>query len=76
MRNVDRLEQQRQLRQKKREIPPPDEEMEKEMQRPGFVALNQRRSRFDTAANQTFGGINTESSVFTKTAVFPDSVFD
>lgn len=72
MRQVDRLEQQRQLRQRKREIPPPDEEMEEEMERPRFAPLNHRESVFAREAEKNFGGINTAPSVFTKTAVFSD----
>lgn len=72
MRNVDRLEQQRQMRQRKRELPPPDEETEEEMEQPRFVPLNKRKNAFDAGADRTFGGINTAPSVFAKTAVFPD----
>lgn len=72
MRNVDRLEQQRQLRQKKRELPSPDEETEEEIKMPRFVPLNKGKSAFDTGADKIFGGINTAPSVFSKTAVFRD----
>lgn len=72
MRNVDRLEQHRQLRQRKQELPLLDEETEEEMASPRFVPLDRRKSVFDSGMDKTFGGINTAPSVFTKTAVFSD----
>lgn len=72
MRTVERLEKQRKLRQHKRNLPPPDEETEEELERPSFVPLNQNKSMFDSGADKTFGGINTAPSIFSKTAVFHD----
>lgn len=72
MRTVERLEKQRKLRQQKRNLPQPDEEMEEELERPSFVPLNQKKSMFDSGADKTFGGINTAPSIFSKTAVFHD----
>lgn len=74
MYSLDRLEKQRQQeQQKKKNIPSPDEEVEEEMDMPGFVPLNRAKSAFDGDADKAFGGINTEKSVFAKTAVFPDA---
>ena len=70
MRSVDRLEQQKRIRQRKRNLPPPDEEMEEELERPRFVPLNAAKSAFDHDAAQTFGGINSAPSVFDRKAVF------
>ena len=72
MRNVDRLEHQRQMRQRKRDLPSPDVETDEEMERLRQLPLNKAKSAFDTGADKTFSGINTEPSVFARTAVFPD----
>ena len=70
MRSVDRLEQQKRIKRQKRNIPPPDEETEEEMDFPQFVPLNKTKSAFDGDAGKTFGGINSAPSVFDKGAVF------
>ena len=71
MRSLDRLEQQRRVKkQNKATQPPPEWEMEEELEFPRFLPLNRTKSAFDNGADQTFGGINTEKSVFDKTAVF------
>ncbi len=69
MRSVDRLEHQRRIKKETRKsLPSPDEEMEEEMDRPDFVPLNKNRSIFENTTEKTFGGINTELSVFDKKA--------
>ncbi len=70
MRSVDRLEQQKRLKRQKRNLPPPDEETEEEMERPRFTALNVAKNAFDADAENTFGGINTAPSVFDRGSVF------
>lgn len=72
MRSVDRLEQQRRLRRQTKNLPATEEELEEEMDLPRFAPLNRAKNAFDGAADKTFGGINTQPSVFAKTAVFPD----
>ena len=73
MRSIDRLEQQRRVKQQKRNLPPPDEEIEAELELPRFVPLNQSKSTFDSGTERTFGGINTAPSVFSRTALFRDT---
>jgi len=68
MRSIDRLEQQRRIKQQKRNLPPPDEEMEEEMEHPKFIPLNKAKSAFDDGPGKTFGGINTAPSVFDRQA--------
>ena len=69
MRSIDRLEQQRRMKQQqKKNLPRPDEEMEEELERPRFVPLNKAKSAFDNGADRNFGGINTAPSVFDKQA--------
>lgn len=70
MRSLDRLEQQKRMKRQKRNQPPPDEEMEEELERPRFLPLNQTKTAFDDSAENTFGGINTAPSVFDRKAVF------
>lgn len=70
MRSVDRLDQQRRMKQRKRAVPPPDEETEDELAWPEFIPLNRTKSAFDAGADRNFGGINTAPSVFEKTTVF------
>lgn len=70
MRSLDRLEQQKRLKRQKRNVPPPDEETEEELERPRFVPLNQTKNAFDDGAEKTFGGINSAPSVFDRKAVF------
>lgn len=70
MRSVDRLEQQKRIRQRKRNLPPPDEELEEELEQPRFVPLNTAKSVFDSDAARTFGGIDTAPSVFDRKALF------
>ena len=70
MRSVDRLEQQKRIKRQKKNLPPPDEEMEEEMERPRFIPLNERKCVFDGGADKTFGGINSAPSVFDRKAVF------
>ena len=70
MRSVDRLEQQKRIKRQKKNLPPPDEEMEEEMECPRFIPLNERKSVFDSGAGKTFGGINSAPSVFDRKAVF------
>lgn len=73
MRSIDRLEQQRRVKQQKRNLPPPDEEIEDELELPRFVPLNQSKSAFDSGTERAFGGINTAPSVFSRTALFRDT---
>lgn len=70
MRSLDRLEQQKRLKRQKRNVPPPDEETEEELERPRFLPLNQAKTAFDDGAEKTFGGINSAPSVFDSKAVF------
>lgn len=70
MRSVDRLEQQKRIKRQRKNLPPPDEETEEEMQYPRFIPLNERKSAFDGSADKTFKGINSELSVFERKAVF------
>lgn len=70
MRSIDRLEQQKRIKRQKKNLPPPDEEMEEESERPRFIPLNERKSVFDGGAGKTFGGINSVPSVFDRKAVF------
>lgn len=70
MRSLDRLEQQKRLKRQKRNIPPPDEETEEELERPRFLPLNQTRTAFDDRADRVFGGINSAPSVFDGKALF------
>lgn len=70
MRSLERLEQQKRLKRQKRNLPPPDEETEEELERPRFVPLNQAKTAFDSGAEKTFGGINSAPSVFDRKAVF------
>ena len=69
MRSVDRLEQQRRMKQQKQNLPLPDEETEEEMEFPKFVPLNKNKSAFDNGPDKTFGGINTAPSVFDRQTV-------
>lgn len=67
MRSVERLENQRRAKeQEKAKLPPPEDDMEEEMNFPKFVAINSAKSIFDDSADKTFGGINTAPSVFDK----------
>ena len=68
MRSIDRLEQQRRLKQQKKNLPTPDEETEEELDYPRFVPLNKAKSAFDNGSDRNFGGINTAPSVFEKQA--------
>lgn len=69
MRSLERLEQQKRLeRMKKRNVPPPDEEMEDELEHLWSVPLNKMNSVFDDGAGKMAGGINTAPSVFDKRA--------
>lgn len=70
MRSLDRLEQQKRLKRQKKNLPPPDEEMEEELERPRFLPLNQSKTAFDRSAEKAFGGINSTPSVFDRKAVF------
>lgn len=70
MRSLERLEQQKRVKRQKRNVPPPDEETEEELERPRFIPLNKAKNAFDDGADKTFGGINAAPSVFDKTAVF------
>lgn len=70
MRSLERLEQQKRIKRQKKDLPPPDEETEEELELPRFVPLNKAKSAFDGGADRTFGGINSAPSVFDKGAVF------
>lgn len=70
MRSLELLEQQKRVKRQKRNVPPPDEEMEEELERPRFIPLNKAKTAFDDGADRTFGGINASPSVFDKTVVF------
>lgn len=70
MRSLERLEQQKRLKRQKRNLPPPDEETEEELEQPRFVPLNQAKTAFDDGAEKAFGGINSAPSVFDRKAVF------
>lgn len=70
MRSLERLEQQKRIKRQKKNLPPPDEETEEELELPRFVPLNKVKSAFDGGADRTFGGINSAPSVFDKGAVF------
>ena len=70
MRSLERLEQQKRLKRQRRNVPPPDEEMEEELERPRFIPLNKAKNAFDDNAVRTFSGLNTAPSVFDRTAVF------
>ena len=69
MRSIDRLEQQRRIKQQKKNLPTPDEEAEEEMDFPKFLPLNQSKSAFDSGPDKTFGGINTAPSIFDRKAI-------
>ena len=64
MRSLERLEQQKRLKQQKNKFPPPEEELEEELDFPRQIPLNIRKSAFDDSPAKTFGGINTAPSVF------------
>ena len=64
MRSLERLEQQKRLKRQKQNVPPPEEELEEEMEFPHLAPLNETRSIFDVSADKRFGGINTAPSVF------------
>ena len=68
MRSIDRLEQQRRMKRQKKNLPPPDEETEVEMEFPKFIPLNKNKTAFDDGSDKTFGGINTALSVFARQA--------
>lgn len=68
MRALERLEQQKRLKQQKQNLPPPDEETEEELDFPRFIPLNKSKSAFDDGPAKTFGGINTAPSVFQRKA--------
>lgn len=70
MRSIDRLEQQRRIKRHKQNLPPPEEEMEEEMDRPRALFLNRNRSVFDSGTGNGQGGINTAPSAFDRCAVF------
>lgn len=70
MRSIDRLEQQKRLRQQKENRPQPDWETEEEQELPRFLPLNRTKTVFDADAEHTFGGLNTTKSVFDQKAVF------
>ena len=70
MRSLDRLEQQKRIKRQKKNLLPPDEETEEEMDFPRFVPLNKAKSAFDGSSDKTFGGINSAPSVFDRSAVF------
>ena len=70
MRSIDRLEQQRRVKQQKSKFPPPDEEMEEEVERPAHMFLNRNKSVFDTGTGNGQDGINNAPSVFDRQAVF------
>lgn len=70
MRSLERLEQQKRIKRQKKNLPPPDEETEEELELPRFVPLNKAKSAFDGGADRIFGGINSAPSVFDKGAVF------
>jgi hypothetical protein len=64
MRSLEHLEQKKKAKRMRNNVPPPDEEMEDELDFPRFVPLNRAKSAFDDGAGKTFGGINTAPSVF------------
>lgn len=70
MRSLERLEQQKRIKRQKKNLPPPDEETEEELDFPRFVPLNKAKSAFDGGSDKTFGGINSDPSVFDRGAVF------
>ena len=70
MRSIDRLEQQRRVRQQKNNLTRPDEEMEEEVERPVPMFLNRNKSAFDTGTGNGQDGINNAPSVFDRQAVF------
>lgn len=70
MRSIDRLEQQRRVKQQKNKFPPPDEETEEEMDRPVPLFLNRNKSAFDSGTGNGQDGINNAPSVFDRQAVF------
>ena len=74
MRSVDRLEQQRRMKQQKRKNSLlTDEEAEEEMERPKPMFLNRNKSAFDSGTGNGQGGINNAPSVFDRQAVFRTS---
>lgn len=73
MRSIERLEQQKRVKQqKKKNEPSPDWEMEEELEYPKFIPLNRNKTAFSGAEGGPFGGINSAPSVFHRTAVFPN----
>lgn len=70
MRSLERLEQQKRMKRQKKNLPPPGEETEEELEFPKFVPLNKAKSAFDGGADKTFGGINSAPSVFDRGAAF------
>ncbi len=71
MRSIDRLEQNRRMKKlKARSAPPPDEEMEDEMELRPFAPINTAASIFDRDNEKRFGGINTAPSIFDRKAIF------
>lgn len=53
--------------------PEDDDEMELTMERPVREPLNTAKNAFDGGLAKNFGGINTDPSVFDRTAVFHTS---
>lgn len=70
MRSIDRLEQQRRMKRQKNNLPPPDMELEEELESPHPLFLNRNKSVFDSGTGNGQGGINTAPSVFDRGAVF------
>ena len=66
-RMIDVKKKQRDQQQKPPEY---DDEVEVEMEMPRHMPLNTAKSVFDEGLEKRFGGINTQSSVFDRGAVF------
>ena len=70
MRSIERLEQNKRLKDANRRPLPPDEEMEEELEHKPFMPFNTAASIFDEGLDKRFGGINTAPSIFDRGAVF------
>jgi len=71
MRSIERLEQNRRMRDlKARSAPTPPPDMEEEMELRPFAPINTDVSIFDRGIEKRFGGINTAPSIFDKKATF------